>query len=139
MKYSGSFVTVQDVPDEIALGIFLSGCPHKCKNCHSSFTWDPNYGKILNKEVLRNLISRQKYISCVLFYGGDWDLKFLNEMLDVVDEFKLKKCLYTGLEMENFPCDFIERLDYIKTGKYIQEKGPLFSENSNQKFIILKN
>ena len=70
MNYSHPFVTVQDVPDEIALAISISGCPLRCKGCHSAFTRDPNYGSKLDYESLTKLLNKHKLISCVCFYGG---------------------------------------------------------------------
>ena len=33
---SSNYITTQDVPDELALAISLSGCPIHCKGCHSA-------------------------------------------------------------------------------------------------------
>lgn len=137
MNYSHPFVTVQDVPDEIALAISISGCPLRCKGCHSAFTRDPNYGSKLDYESLTKLLNKHKLISCVCFYGGEWDSE-LPEMIKIVKSYNLKFCLYTGLELNQVPEKILNLLDYIKVGPYIESLGPLGSPNTNQKFIKLK-
>lgn len=39
LKYESYFVVFQEVPNEVTLGINVSGCPYKCKGCHSPFLW----------------------------------------------------------------------------------------------------
>ena len=137
MNYSHPFVTVQDVPDEIALAISISGCPLRCKGCHSAFTRDPNYGSKLDYESLTKLLNKHKLISCVCFYGGEWDPE-LPEMIKIVKSYNLKVCLYTGLELSQVSGEILKHLDYIKVGPYIESLGPLSSPTTNQKFIKLK-
>ena len=64
---SSNYITTQDVPDELALAISLSGCPIHCQGCHSAFTWDPLFGELLTDEMFRNIIVKNKYTSCMLF------------------------------------------------------------------------
>ena len=80
---SSNYITTQDVPDELALAISLSGCPIHCKGCHSAFTWNPFFGELLTDDMFRNIIKKNKYASCVLFYGGEWQLERLLELIDI--------------------------------------------------------
>lgn len=135
--YSSDFqITTQDVPDELSLAISLSGCPLKCKGCHSSFTWDPKFGEPMTDEVLHTLIKNNKHISCVLFYGGEWKLKRLLELFGIVKSHDLKICLYTGLTLEEVKerkPEIINNVDYLKVGRYIAELGGLNKKATNQK------
>lgn len=135
--FSDYEITVQDVPDEIALTISLSGCPLHCKGCHSQFTWDSKYGEELTDEKFKTLLSKNKHISCVLFYGGEWQIERLLELIKIAKEFNLKTCLYTGLileEIKQTKQQLLDILDYIKVGRWIQEKGGLNKKNTNQRF-----
>ena len=137
LYFSDWQITTQDVLDEIALAISISGCPIHCKGCHSAFTWNPMFGEELTNEKLKNLIIKNKYISCVLFYGGEWQLDRLIEMIEIVKEFNLKVCLYTGLmleEVKQTKAELLNVLDYIKVGRFIEEKGGLSKETTNQRF-----
>lgn len=135
MKYSYPQIVFQEVPDEISLALSISGCNLYCKGCHSSETWDPEFGKILDKRELLRLIEVNDGISCVLFYGGEWSLTELVDLIKVVKLQNLKVALYTGQELEYFTVDFLKLLDYIKVGPYIEELGPLKKPTTNQKFI----
>lgn len=140
MNYSSIQVVFQEVPDEISLAISISGCQLKCVGCHSAFTWDLNYGYKLTLEFFLKIINKYKgYVTCVLFYGGEWEIDLLNKLLNITTENNLKTCLYTGLEFIDFEECFLKSLNYIKTGRYIQNLGGLNSIISNQKFYKLLN
>lgn len=136
MRYSYPQVVFQEVPGEITLSLSISGCGLKCPGCHSSETWDINFGELLTFQVIDTLLHRHKYISCVLFYGGEWDIELI-DFLKYVKSKNLKTALYTGQELDYFNSDFIKQLDFIKTGRYIEQLGPIGSPKTNQKFIRL--
>ena len=60
----------------VRVTLWVSGCTHKCKGCHNSWTWNFNQGKnfeedsdeILNK--LSNWLSRD-YVDGLTISGGD--------------------------------------------------------------------
>ena len=135
--FSDQQIVLQEVPDEISLALSISGCPLNCKNCHSKETHNIYYGKELAITRLSELIKNNKYISCVLFYGGDWMLDDLSLFLKFINRHKLKTALYTGREFNYFDTDFLKLLDYIKVGRYIEKFGDLKSENTNQKMYKL--
>lgn len=143
MLYSGDYqITTQDVPDEISLAISMSGCPLHCKGCHSSFTWDPTFGVEMTDELLHKLIKKNKYISCVLFWGGEWQLARLLELIEIVKEYKLKVCLYTGLTLNQVKLNcpvLLDKLDYIKVGRWMEELGGLNHKTTNQRLYRIEN
>ena len=136
---SSNYITTQDVPDELALAISLSGCPIHCKGCHSAFTWNPFFGELLTDDMFRNIIKNNKYASCVLFYGGEWQLERLLELIEIAKEYRLKVCLYTGLELEKVDKKLIDVLDYLKVGPYIEKLGGLNKKTTNQKMYKIEN
>jgi len=139
LHYSYSQVVLQEVPDEISLAISISGCPMKCKGCHSSFTWKKKLGKKLTSKEMKSLINKNKHITCVLFYGGDWDIIHLKRLIKIVKDKNLKVCLYTGRELNYFDFEFISSIDYIKTGRYIEKLGGITSNTTNQKFFEINS
>ena len=82
------------------------------------------------------LIKAQEGITCVCFMGGDNDIPSLGTLAQYVrNRFQLHTAWYTGLQFR--PKD-IERpitlvFDYIKTGPYIEEMGPITSKKTNQR------
>ena len=137
MKYLDYAITFREFPDEIALCINITNCPHRCEGCHSPELWK-DVGTELTEEELLNLVCKNKGITCVGFMGGDSNILELN---------KLAKCLYM-LDFCNhtykigwysgrssIPKELeIELFDYIKLGPYIKELGGLDNPNTNQKF-----
>lgn len=129
--FSNPQVVLQEVPDEISLALSISGCNLGCNGCHSSETWDKFYGSELTDNVLCNLLTKHKHISCVLIYDGLHDVDRLIELLAIVKSFNLKTAMYTGLE--HLEPDVLAMLDYYKLGKYNKNLGGLSSPITNQK------
>lgn len=129
MNYSYPQILVTEVPGEITLGISVSGCQLGCKGCHSTETWNSNFGEVLNIEIIDALIKKNKGITCVLFYGGEWDDNLI-DMLKHIKSKGLKTALYSGLD---FTIDYLVKyLDYYKIGPYIEKLGGLSSKITNQ-------
>lgn len=125
-----------EVPDEAALGYLVCGCPMRCRGCHSSDSWDPHAGTPLTLARLAADLARyQGLITCVAFMGGEWQRQHLLDCLRLVRRHGLKTCLYTGLErLDNA---LMAQLDYLKTGRYIAERGGLDQPGTNQRFIAV--
>jgi len=138
MYYSYPQIVLQEVPGEISLALSISGCRLNCKGCHSSFTFNSTYGEELTNDIMNYLIKKHKHISCILFYGGEWESNRLIELIELINSYSLKVCLYTGLNLNEISHTLLSKLDFIKTGRYIEELGGLGNNTTNQKFIILK-
>lgn len=127
-------IVFQEVPNEISLAFGITGCPLRCKGCHSPFSWPAEKGEPLTKGVLLEAIEPYKgMISTVLFMGGEWDKELLKELLMACHEAGLKTALYTGLD--SVDDDLMAHLTYLKTGRWIPELGGLASLTTNQKLV----
>jgi len=134
LKYLNTDVVFQEVPDEVTLAINITNCPNRCEDCHSKQLWN-DIGTELNSIELENLISSQKGITCISFMGGDSEPFGLIPLLLKVKSLHLKTCWYSG--KDDFSDGLIPYLflfDYVKTGSYIKELGPLNKRGTNQKF-----
>lgn len=139
LKYNGYSIVMQEVPNEVSLAINISGCPHKCEGCHSKYLWSYN-GEYLIDDIDELLSRYSDLISCVCFMGGDQNQDDLLYCINKAKENNLKTCLYTGVDdIESINENIIEKLDYIKTGRYIEELGGLDKNSTNQRFFDLKN
>lgn len=132
LKHKGAAIVLQEVPDEISLAINVSGCTHQCPGCHSKALWD-NDGQPLMADLNRLLTPYLPYISCVCFMGGDQDQKELLLLCKILHADGLKTCLYTGCSLSDLIKPLLDELDYVKIGRFIQEKGPLDSPTTNQR------
>ena len=134
LKYQGYTIALQEVPDEISLTFNISGCTHKCPECHSKYLWEYK-GHYLGEDLLKVLSIYKEYISCVCFMGGDQNLEELYTLCKKIKSEELKVCIYSGSDdieiFKDFICDSI--VDYLKIGSYKQEFGGLDNINTNQK------
>lgn len=133
-------ITFIEVPDEVSLSFFVSGCPNNCKNCSWKDLGIEPY-KLTELKYLELLNKYKNSITCVTFLGGEWNYN-LRTLLGLAKKSNLKTCLYTGLSYTKFRINhkkLLPFLDYLKVGGYIEEKGNLDSPTTNQSLIKLPN
>ena len=129
-------IVFQEVPDEVSLAFTITGCPLRCQGCHSQETWNRELGLALTPSLFENyLLQYQAMITCVLFFGGEWNSECLVQRLQMAKVHGLKTCLYTGLE--RVPQRISRHLDYLKIGPWLTEKGGLNESTTNQRLINL--
>ena len=133
MKWTTAQVVFREFPDEVTLAINLSRCPNRCRGCHSPQLRE-DIGEYLDMITIDNLIEDHPQITCIGFMGGDAnpeEIAFFAKMIKE-DYPHLKVGWYSGRYL--LPDDMIvDNLDYVKTGPYIPEKGPLSNPNTNQR------
>ena len=139
--YSASNIVFQEVPDEVSLAIEITNCKHKCKGCHSPHL-QTDIGDSLTSLNIKPIIDKyHKYISCILFMGGEQDIKTLNELCNwIKTEYNLKTAIYSGMHESYF--DYLANnlsVDYIKVGRYEESLGGLESSLTNQKMYAKDN
>lgn len=140
MKFYSVKTCLIEVPDHISLGFTILGCPIHCPDCHSKWTWDKDQGESFDfsDENLDYLLN--PYISCLLFFGGEWEPDFEETIKRLKDRYRLSLALYTGLELEEAQAKpWFKLLDYIKVGPYIKELGGLRERTTNQSLYLLNN
>jgi anaerobic ribonucleoside-triphosphate reductase activating protein len=126
-------VVFQEVPDEISLCFSITGCKVGCKGCHSTELWNEKSGIALTNQAFIQWLKKYKgLISCVVFFGGEWQPIALIEKLLIAKNFGLKTCLYSG--ENHIEIKISQHLNFLKTGKWQPELGGLDSITSNQTF-----
>jgi anaerobic ribonucleoside-triphosphate reductase activating protein len=140
LKYLYAKEIFKEVPDEITLGISISGCKIRCKGCHSPELWKDE-GTPLDTKELMKLLEKHKGITCVCFFGGEHDLNALGELIAYVHyRAYLRTAWYSGLDGIPEECmDMMDYLDYIKIGRYIKELGGLDSPTTNQRLYKIEH
>ena len=129
----------QEVPNEVSLAFLFSGCPLRCKGCHSADSWKTGLGSALTADYLAERLQRYAgLISCVLFLGGEWQPENLLPLLRQVRGTGLQTCLYTGLERHEMPEMLMPEITYLKTGRWVAELGGLDKPGTNQRFTDLR-
>lgn len=142
LKYNSYDVVLQEIPNEISLAFTITGCQLACVGCHSDYLWNKDNGKELTDELFEKIVLKYDgLISSVLFMGGEWESPELITKLVIAKRLGLKTALYTGLnhkQMERSYQRIVTNLDYLKTGKWIQELGGLDSPTTNQRLVNIK-
>ena len=137
MNYKTFRTTFSEVPNEVSLTFLITGCPLGCDGCHSQDAWNNNGYELTNNVLISLLDKYSSFITTVCFLGGEWEKESFMELLKIVKESGLKTCLYTGLSKVH--PSIHENLDFIKTGRWIAEKGGLDNPQTNQRFYDLIN
>ena len=126
-------IVFQEVPNEISLCFSITGCKVGCKGCHSTELWhDQNGISLTNKNFTQWLKKYQGLISCVVFFGGEWQPTALIEKLLIAQHYGLKTCLYSGEKYIDM--DISHHLTFLKTGVWDEALGGLDSTKTNQVF-----
>ena len=144
LRYLYSQVYTAEVPRELSLGIAVLGCNVHCPDCHSQHTWDINsqgQGIDLTTDELDKLIASQPWVSCILFYGGEWDTPFLESLMKYIRKnYEYRLALYSGRNLDFFYQTSIPSLiDFLKIGPYRKDLGGLIYPSTNQRLYRLEN
>ena len=137
IDYKGSIV---DGPG-IRTVLYLQGCEQRCEGCHNPTTWDINKGKSVSVTELANEIRINSYNNKLTISGGEplSQVPAVMELITLLKDFNI--ALYTGYELGKVPKELVQKLDYIKVGKYEKEKHCTTMDyigSTNQRFITLK-
>ena len=131
LKYVDTKEVFAEIPDEITLAISISGCPIRCKGCHSKYLLD-DVGEPLSVSSLSAMLADHAGISCVCFMGGDQSPQEINTLARWVKEnTDVRTAWYSGAD-EISPAVNLSNLDYLKIGHYSEKSGPLNSPTTNQ-------
>ena len=140
LKYLNSDIVFQEVPDEVALAINVTGCPCRCPGCHSPYLWD-DIGEPLTEEALDGLINKcNSNITCVALMGGDACAAEVDRLMHNLRQHhsNLHTAWYSGRSLLS-PALNINNFDYIKLGPYLAHLGSLRSRRTNQRMYKITN
>ena len=124
----------------MTLALNISGCPNRCKGCHSPHLQE-SVGEMLDEDALDALLGDYgDSVTCVCFMGGDASPGEVERLaLFVRDKSagRLKVGWYSG--RADFPsaCS-VANFDYLKLGSYVEKLGGLDSPATNQRFYAVR-
>lgn len=133
MKYVSTDIVMKEIPNEVSLSVFISGCPNHCEGCHSKFLWEDKGHILCESSIEREIRNSLSIITCVVLMGGDQDPFRVLELANYIKcKFpELKVAWYSGRNvLPSHCCD----LDFVKLGPYMPQFGPLDSPTTNQRF-----
>jgi anaerobic ribonucleoside-triphosphate reductase activating protein len=111
--------------------VFLQGCKHACKGCHSEHTWEMNVGPTMTADELYAALTKNKLDKGITFSGGDPVYQY-KKLIGVVEKLHVTHnlMLYTGFtkpyleETANKHPDlkrFLSAFDVIVTEPFVLE------------------
>lgn len=141
----------------IRISLFVSGCPHHCKNCFNKEAWDYDYGDEFTEKEEQEILDflDQDFIDGLSLLGGEpmWpdNQKGLLPLLRKVKEKYPNKKIwcYTGylfdteimdkmMKENDFTKEFLSYIDVIVDGRFIESllnRTLYFRGSSNQRII----
>ena len=150
----------------IRVSLFVSGCDHHCKGCFQPETWNPEYGKIFDREAEKEIMDylSEPQVDGITILGGDPLYK--NNIINVYflittirKTFGDSKSiwLYTGYRFEeilnqiitfppktvelSFLHDIMINIDVLVDGRFEEDKKDLrlqYRGSSNQRLIDMR-
>lgn len=137
LKYLYAKEVCSEIPDEISLGVSISGCLIKCSGCHSKELWEDK-GVPLTLSMIDALLKKHEGVTCLLLLGGEHDVGYLTKIFQHCHK-SIKTAWYCGLSEIPKKSKIINYLDYIKIGPYIQKLGGLSKPKTNQKLYLIEH
>jgi anaerobic ribonucleoside-triphosphate reductase activating protein len=141
LKYTSYDIVFREIPEEVTLAVNISGCPNRCKNCHSSHLQNDT-GEPLTQEALSSLLyAYGNAITCICFMGGDsspYEIVQLAQFVRKHQSVNIKTAWYSG---RSYLPDEVSAdcFDYIKLGAYLERLGGLNSPTTNQRLYRIVN
>ena len=95
--------------------IFISGCKHHCKGCHSKDTWDFKNGKLLDDDLIKQInteIDKRSFLSGLVLSGGDpmYSAREVHEMIQKIHIPNNNIWCYSGFLFEEIQQDEDKKL-----------------------------
>ena len=145
----------------VRVSLFVSGCTHHCPGCFNPETWDFNFGKPFDSEVINEIVEELQpgYIHGLSLLGGE-PFEYNNQvaLLPLLKEVKARFpqkdiWCYTGYDFEKDLLDtmcpkweetkqMLSYIDILVDGEFIEAKKDLalrFRGSSNQRIIKVRD
>ncbi|MBQ8084531.1 MAG: anaerobic ribonucleoside-triphosphate reductase activating protein [Lachnospiraceae bacterium] len=143
----------------VRVSLFVSGCTHHCKGCFNPETWDFNFGKPFDSDVINEILEalQPSYIRGFTLLGGE-PFEYKNQLgvLPLLKEIRTRYpdkdiWCYTGYDFEKdllgemakqWPetYEMLSLIDILVDGEFVEAKKDLalrFRGSSNQRIIMV--
>lgn len=141
----------------IRISLFVSGCPHHCKNCFNPEAWDSKFGEVFTEKEEQDILEflENDFVAGLSLLGGEplfpSNQQGVLPLLRKVKEKFPQKTIwcYTGylfdkeiledMYLKNeYTKEFLSYIDVLVDGRFIEELKDLslfFRGSSNQRII----
>lgn len=145
----------------VRVSLFVSGCTHHCPGCFNQETWDFNYGKLFDSDVINEILEalQPSYIHGFTLLGGE-PFEYNNQigvlplLKEIKNRFPNKDIwCYTGYDFEKDILgsmaekwqetrDMLSCIDILVDGEFVEAKKDLalrFRGSANQRIIRVQD
>lgn len=150
MKYHNITKDDMNNGDGLRVVLWVSGCNHKCPECHNPITWDANCGLNFDENAKNEIFFelQKDYVSGITFSGGDplfpSNIECVtNFAKEVKNRFPQKTIwLYTGFlfeQIQNF--EILDYIDVLVDGPFVvklKDNNAHWKGSTNQRVIDVK-
>ena len=123
-------VVLEEIPDKVSLAVEITQCQGSCVGCHSPFL-RKDIGEELTEAAITAMVQDNYGVNCFLFLGEGRAPEALLRLARHARSLGLETALYSG--RTTVEETFFDVFDYVKTGPFIPEKGPLNNPGTNQR------
>lgn len=137
-------VSLNEIPDHIAVAIELGNCNRRCKGCHSEWCRAKlPRSQWMEIEVLMKKVDAliKNGADAIVFMGGTTNsipMEDLARAIDIMSTYA-PVGLYSGASFASNIHSYLKqntKLRWLKTGNFIQGRGGLDNPLTNQQFFI---
>ena len=130
-----------EIPNQISMNVYVSGCMKRCHNCHNPSLWQFNSSNILDENNLDNFFKKHNMAKWICFLGGDaiYQPKGLEKISELPKKLKKNVCLYTGVYFSQLSGVNISNIDLVIDGPYEEQKGTVDLPTTNQHCYVNEN
>ena len=137
LNYTEVALSHREVPGEVSICIYISGCLNRCAGCHYPELQKIDYGDPLSIYYSDIIDLYLRQATCVCFLGeGSCKVEDVNELQRYAAYARikgLKTCLYSGRDVDIEP--WMHCFDYVKVGSYQPLLGSLDHPSTNQRMF----
>lgn len=125
-------IVIEEIPHRVTLAVEISNCRGNCPGCHSPFLRD-DIGEELTPQIIDRLLAGNFGANCFLFLGEGRDTPALFSLARHIRENHpmIEIAVFSG--RDKVEDEFFDIFDYVKTGPYIEARGPLNKPGTNQR------
>lgn len=131
--------------------LFVSGCRHGCKGCHSPRTHDFDYGVEFTDELVNEIngeIDKRPFLNALVLSGGD-PMYSAKELLDILPKIHVPNnniWIYSGFTFEEIKASkemfkLLKACNYLVDGEFDIGKRDVtlqFRGSTNQRIISIQ-
>ena len=133
-------ITLNEVPDHVALYFEIGNCTQNCPHCHSPHLTAQQTVAFTSIEDMEHMAEHaaEQGANAIVLMGGTTNGISKRDLITLLRRLSciLPVCLYSGSDDEEYDKDIarVAGISWLKTGSYQKKRGGLDNPRTNQHF-----